>query len=246
MALPELDNLETLAVFLDFDGTLVDLVDRPEDVEVTAQARSLLVRLSARLGGAVAIVTGREIEQIDAFLSSITLPVAGVHGVVRRGADGRYHDSHQASLPIERLASRLEPLLERAPELLLEPKGGSLALHYRARPDLEAVCLAAMERAIEDIDDAVLLHGKFVIEVKPEGRDKGLAIRDFMEEPPFSGRRPLYAGDDVTDEDAFGVVEALGGLTIKVGEGESSARYRAASPETLIEWLNKNLEACEA
>ena len=246
MALPKLDNLGTLAVFLDFDGTLVDLVDRPEDVRLSPEARSLLVRLNARLGGALAIVTGREIDQIDGFLSGLTLPVAGVHGVVRRGADGRYHDSDHAILPIERLASRLEPLLERAPDLLLEPKGGSLALHYRARPDLEATCLAAMERAIEDIPEAVLLHGKFVIEVKPEGRDKGLAIRDFMAEPPFSGRRPLYAGDDVTDEDAFGVVEALGGLTIKVGEGESAARFRATSPDALIDWLNETLEACEA
>ena len=246
MALPELPDLETLAVFLDFDGTLVDLADRPEAVEVPQEVRALLARLSARLGGALAIVTGREVETIDRFLSGLTLPVAGVHGVIRRGADGRYHDSHHETLPVERLASRLEPLLERAPDLLVEPKGGSLALHYRARPDLEAACLAAMERAIEDLPDAVLLHGKFVIEVKPKGRDKGIAIRDFMAEPPFSGRRPLYAGDDVTDEAAFEVVESLGGLTVKVGDGDTLARYRCASPADLTGWLAKSLEALEA
>lgn len=243
MALPEIETLDGLAVFLDFDGTLVEIAERPEAVRVTPEARSILARLSRRLGGALAIITGREIEAIDAFLPGLALPVAGVHGLVRRGADGEIHVSDHARLPVERIASRLEPLMERAPELLLEPKAGSLALHYRARPDLQEACLSAMRRAVEDIEAAVLLEGKSVIEAKPAGRDKGSAVEDFLQEPPFAGRRPLYAGDDVTDEDAFGVVAARSGLTIKVGEGETRAAYRCDSPADLIAWLGQVEEA---
>ncbi|WP_455374536.1 trehalose-phosphatase [Limibacillus halophilus] len=242
MALPQLDNLEALAVFLDFDGTLVEIAERPEGVLVPPELRSLLARLSGALGGALAIVTGREIDAIDRFLPGLSLPVAGIHGLVRRSADGHLHQPPEGAFPLERVASRLEPLLERGEGLLLEPKGASLALHYRARPELEGACLEAMERATGDLADVTLLHGKCVIEAKPKGYDKGRAVQRFLAEPPFQGRQPLYAGDDVTDEDAFGVVEALGGLTIKVGEGETKARYRAASPEVLADWLRAALE----
>jgi trehalose 6-phosphate phosphatase len=242
MALPQLDTLEALAVFLDFDGTLVEIAERPEGVRVPPELRGLLARLSGTLGGALAIVTGREIEAIDGFLPGLSLPVAGIHGLERRSADGHLHQPPKGALPIERIASRLEPLLEHGEGLLLEPKGASLALHYRARPELEELCLEAMRRATGDLAQVTLLQGKCVIEVKPKGYDKGRAVESFLAEAPFKGRRPLYAGDDVTDEDAFGVVETHGGLTIKVGEGETKARYRVPSPGALLDWLRAGLE----
>ena len=121
--------------------------------------------------------------------------------------------------------------------LLIERKSGSIALHYRLRPDLEETCVAAVDRAVAAAESIHLMRGKMVIEAKIDGCNQGNAVEDFLSEQPFSGRVPLFAGDDVTDEDAFQVVNALNGITIKVGPGDTHAQYRAKSTADFLDWL---------
>ncbi|MGV1013520.1 MAG: trehalose-phosphatase [Methyloceanibacter sp.] len=214
------------AVFLDFDGTLVEIADRPELVEVEPRTRRLLEDLSARFGGAVAIVTGRPLEVIDAFLAPLKLPVAAEHGSVRRDATGRVHTEPSDPKAMDRVAARLAPLIEANPGLLLERKTSSVALHYRQRPDLAAACGSAVAEAAAGLPGLIVLPGKMVYELRPEGIDKGTAVSAFLDEAPFRGRLPVYAGDDLTDEHGFAVVNAAGGISIKIGEGVSAATYR--------------------
>ena len=136
--------------------------------------------------------------------------------------------------PIIRSASALA---ERHAGLRLEIKTAAVALHYRHAPELEALCLHVMSEAATRTRGVELLHGKFVFEIKPAGVSKGTAIAAFMREAPFAGRVPVFAGDDVTDEAGFSVVQSLGGFAIKVGEGPTLADHRCASPTALRQWL---------
>ncbi len=239
MPLPQFKDPNELALFLDFDGTLVAIADRPQDVRVQPDTLRALTALNELLGGAVAIVTGRDIETIDTFLAPLKLPVAGVHGATRRDFTGSVHSVHddgRLAATVERLAA---PLIALHPRLLLERKHGSIALHYRAEPDMEGACLELMRSAVDSVDDAVLKRGKMVVEAKAHAGDKGSAIADFMCEAPFAGRVPVFAGDDLTDEDAFPKVNALGGATIKVGPGETVASWRAADTDAFLAWLEE-------
>jgi trehalose 6-phosphate phosphatase len=225
------------ALFLDFDGTLVEIAARPEAVVVEPATRAALEQLRASLAGAVAIVTGRDIGAIDQWLAPLSMPVAGVHGRVRRDAHGRIHAA--APLPgfHEEIERALTPLLQRNPALFIERKDGAIALHSRAVPALEEVCAALMRHAVEDRRDVTLKRGKAVIEAVDGMYDKGAAIAAFMRETPFAGRIPMFAGDDLTDEDAFAAVNALGGLSVKIGPGETCARVRVADTATFLHWL---------
>ncbi len=219
------------ALFLDFDGTLVDLAPTPDAVVVAPGLLDVLLSIHDSLAGRLAIVSGRPIAQIDAMLFPLILPVAGVHGMERRSADGMLHYSSVPSLSvIQNCALELATL---HPRLQVEQKRGALALHYRAAPELELLCKTTMERAIGLASGLLLLHGKMVIEVKPVGVSKGTAIRDFLLESPFSGTRPVFAGDDTTDEAGFIHVQQLGGLALKVGPGASAAQHRIATPHAL-------------
>ena len=219
------------ALFLDFDGTLVDLAATPDAVVVAPELVDALRILFARRDGRLAIISGRPIAQIDALLATLILPVAGVHGMERRDAGGRLHFA-----PIPSFSAGLARALQLAaldPRLLVEQKRGAMALHYRQAPELEQLCLAEMRAAIRECPGMQLLHGKMVIEVKPAGISKATAIRDFLAEPPYSGCRPLFAGDDTTDEVGFAYVQEAGGLGLKIGTGPSVARYRIAAPQAL-------------
>lgn len=219
------------ALFLDFDGTLVDLAATPDAVVVAPGLIDALQSIHASLAGRLAIVSGRPIAQIDAMLFPLTLPVAGVHGIERRAADGVLHYS-----PIPSLVAIQDCALELAalhPRLQVEQKRGALALHYRSAPELALLCKSTMENAIGHNPDLLLLHGKMVIEVKPAGVSKGTAIRDFLLEVPFSGSLPVFAGDDTTDEAGFVHVQHLGGFALKVGPGASAAQHRIATPHAL-------------
>jgi trehalose 6-phosphate phosphatase len=219
------------ALFLDFDGSLIDLAPEPRAITVPSGLVATLDALMEHLGGAIAVVSGRPVSQIDEYLAPLVLPAAGVHGAERRSADGQAHLVETFSLAHVEVAARA--LLLRHPELQIEHKRGSLALHYRARPELESVCVLAMESAVEQSPGLTLLRGKMVVEAKPGGAGKGRAIEAFMRERPFAGRRPLFVGDDVTDEPGFAAVQRAGGIGIKVGEGPSCALHRIASPATL-------------
>lgn len=238
MSLPPSLITDQSALFLDFDGTLVAIAERPDAVHVEPETLATLRRLQSALGGALAILTGREIAAVDAFLAPLRLPVAGVHGLMRRDAEGRLGPLPETADFIDNAVRRLAPLIAAEDGLILERKPVSLALHYRARPDLEGVCLTTLQDIANPYPDIELKRGKMVIEAKPAGADKGTALADFMGEAPFKGRKPVFAGDDVTDEDAFEVVNDLGGISIKVGEGETAARHRVADTTTFLDWLS--------
>jgi trehalose 6-phosphate phosphatase len=225
------------ALLLDFDGTLVEFADHPDDVALAPKTKAVLYKLRGQLDGALAIITGRAISDIDRFFEPLLLPVAGVHGHTRRTAWGDLHTASVDSLVLESLHTRLRPLVDAKPGLLLERKPGSVALHFRKRPDCEALCMAAVHEAVSGLDGLQLLHGKMVIEAKAGRATKAEAVRDFMDEKPFCGRRPIFAGDDVTDEYAFGEIARRGGISIKIGPGATAAGYRTDGTAAIQAWL---------
>lgn len=232
------------ALFFDFDGTLTDIAARPGAVRVQAVVPQQLALLARALGGAVAVISGRPVAEIDEHLKPVRLPVAGVHGAERRGPDGFLR--RIATPELEPARCLLEALVARHPALLLEVKPGALALHFRQAEALEDECLATMTEAQRRVEGMALLCGKKVIELKPRRASKGQAVRAFLDERPFRSRRPWVFGDDVTDEVAFETVLGLGGVAVKVGAGESLAPYRLADPAALHDWLQRAVQSLGA
>ncbi|WP_353176989.1 trehalose-phosphatase [Delftia acidovorans] len=229
------------ALFLDFDGTLVPLAETPDAIRPDPALLPLLAGLQGRLDGALAIITGRQIEVLDRYLAPLCLPAAGEHGLRRRDCSGRLHGRACAMpAPVLQLC---HALAQEHPALLVERKPSSIALHYRRAPQLAALCLETLTRALQRWPQLELLQGKCVLEVRPAdmgsgmGSGKGSAIAAFLRESPFAGRVPVFVGDDVTDESGFAVVQAHGGMAIKVGEGASGARHRLDSPQAVHAWL---------
>lgn len=229
------------ALFLDFDGTMVDIAPQPQAVHVPQPLLDTLREVQAMLQGAVAVISGRPITQIDDFLDPLRLPVAGVHGAERRDAAGRLHLLH--THPLDHVEQAARGLAAEHDRLLVESKRGSLALHYRQAPELEELCLRTMADAVAESPGISLLRGKMVVEAKPGGASKGRAIEDFLAEAPFAGRTAVFIGDDVTDEVGFSTVQRRGGLGIKVGEGASVAHRRLADPAALHRELREALAA---
>lgn len=223
------------ALFLDFDGTLVALAAQPELVEVPQGLAGTLAELHRRLNGALALVSGRRLLDLDGFLAPLLLPAAAEHGAQRRTADGLMISAPPADLG--QVLQAAEDLVARHPALKLERKNLALSLHYRQAPELEALCLQVMREALERSQGIELMQGKCVIDVKPAGFSKGTAIAAFMGEAPFAGRMPIFAGDDVTDEAGFEQVRRMGGKTIKVGPEPTAAQFRCASVAHLARWL---------
>jgi trehalose 6-phosphate phosphatase len=230
---PPLTDLH--ALFLDFDGTLVEIAPRPDAVAVDARLLPVLQAVASRLHGALAILSGRPITEIDRWLSPLVLPAAGVHGAQRRTLGGIQALAPDAEL--EQVAERAEALAAAHPGLIVERKGVSVALHYRLAPECEAMCRSTMIEALGRASSLRLLQGKMVLEAMPKAVSKGAAIEAFLAEPPFAGRRPVFVGDDVTDEAGFEVVQRLGGIAVKVGPGDSIAQLRIDSAEGVRRWL---------
>lgn len=223
------------ALFLDFDGTLVALAAQPELVQVPLGLTSTLATLHRQLRGALALVSGRQLLDLDGFLAPLLLPSAGEHGAQRRTSDGLLISAPPVDM--RRILQAAEGLVARHPTLKLERKNLALSLHYRQAPELESLCLQVMREAAQGNDSVELMQGKCVIDLKPAGFSKGTAIASFMTEAPFAGRIPLFAGDDVTDEAGFEEVRRMGGHTIKVGPEPTAAEYRCASVDQLAAWL---------
>jgi trehalose 6-phosphate phosphatase len=212
------------AFFLDVDGTLLGFKDRPQEVVGDDQLRDLLQKLLQVSGGAVALISGRTIEDIDRIVAPLVLPVAGVHGAAMRLPDGRTAASAEAGLARVRDAAATF-VIER-PGLSLEEKGGAaFAIHFRAAPDRAEEVAEFLQSTVVDPKLAVQ-HGKMVVEVKPAGCNKGVAVQMLMREAPFEGRSPLFIGDDLTDEYGFDAVNRMSGLSVKVGPGETIAQQR--------------------
>ncbi len=233
------------ALLLDFDGTLVDIAPRPDGVRVSASLLESLRTVQTRLDGALAIVTGRDLDDIDHFLSPLHLVVASEHGArVRMHSAVRTCSSGVGQAPdINEALRELRPMLATWPALLVETKHASVALHYREAKELESHCLAAMRRLALRMPGTEVLRGKCVVELKPIGNNKGRAVRQIMQHAPFEGRIPVFVGDDVTDESAFEVTTMLGGISVKVGPGPTMARHRCANAQQVRTWLTRQARA---
>jgi trehalose 6-phosphate phosphatase len=235
------------AYFFDIDGTLVDFAPRPGAVKLDAELRDLIERLYRTAGNAVALISGRSIPDVDQMFPHARLPVAGQHGTERRDARGRVS---QHAFPIGGLVlarARLTEAAARHPGLWLEDKGLSLALHYRGAPALAADAHRLMDQVLAEAGPVFcLLTGKGIVELKPAGRDKGVAVQEFMQEEPFRGRVPAFVGDDVTDEHGFTMVNRMGGYSVKVGPGETDARWRLRDVRAVRAWLARGLARKES
>ena len=281
-------SAEGLALFLDVDGTLLEIAGTPEEVRVEARLHDVLDRLRRRLLGAVALVSGRPISDLDRLFELSGLPAAGLHGLERRRADGTVIRAAGDRLPDD-MRRRLDAFAGAHPGVLIEDKGAALALHYRGAPSAEAAgggaggggggggaggrggggggsggcwpndagaglvvvrgggggpprppprLVAALLAGTED--RLALLDGKMVLEIRHRGSHKGDAVAAFMAEPPFAGRRAVFIGDDVTDEDGFDMANRMGGWSIRVGDGrETRARLRLPDVSSVIAWLDR-------
>jgi len=226
------------ALFLDIDGTLLTHAETPDAVYVDDALRALLERLQRFCGGALALVSGRAVDDVDALFEPLVLPVAGQHGVERRDLSGRLHRLPFPEAHLRQVAQRFAAFKARHPGVVFEDKGHNLALHFRLAPQLEREVRTLVEHAVADLgEDFELQAGKMVVELKPSGHDKGSAIEAFMAEAPFAGRRPVFIGDDQTDEYGFATVQRLGGHAVKVGEGETVADWRLADVGAVRSWL---------
>lgn len=224
------------AVFLDFDGTLVELAPTPDAIVVPPGLPDLLQDLSARFSGALALVTGRSLSNLDRHLG-LSLPAAGQHGAQWRLTPGG--SAVEVDAPTLKAArDRVRELARAWPGLVVEDKGSTLAVHYRGAPEAGREVTALLDALAQDSGGELeALTGKSVCEVRPAGVHKGAALDAFLREPPFAGRLPLMVGDDVTDEAAFAAALGAGGAAIKVGEGNSLAPWRLPGPAAVRSWL---------
>jgi trehalose 6-phosphate phosphatase len=226
------------ALFLDIDGTLLDIADSPDAVRPDSEQVQFVEKLYHATGGALALISGRPIAGIDKLFAPLRLPAAGQHGVERRDAAGRVHRGRVDASRLHQAASRIREFAKRHEGLVFEDKGYSVALHYRRAPSLRASAEEVVRAVAAGLGAAFeAQNGKMVIELKPAGRDKGMAIREFMLERPFIGRMPVFIGDDVTDENGFRVVNGLKGHSVKVGEGATCARWRVRDAAALRIWF---------
>lgn len=240
--LPELPAPAELALFLDVDGTLLEIEERPDRVHSDARLNALLEQLRDALGGALSLVSGRPVADLDRIFAPARFPVAGGHGAELRIHAGDEIIAASARLPAPATAE-LEAMVEQHPRLLLEKKPGGVSLHYRRAPDLEPLCRRLMERLMVCVGDEFrLIGGKMVLELVPQGHHKGVVVREMMQHAPFTGRRPVFVGDDVTDEDGFRAVNEFGGFSVRVGDKRTSeARYVLKDVAAVRDWLDSLL-----
>jgi trehalose 6-phosphate phosphatase len=224
----------TDALFLDFDGTLVELAERPSPVQVPPDLPALLACAAAAVGEALAIVSGRRLASIDALLTPMRFSGAGLHGAELRT------DPRETAPPLESALDGagqwLAARIDGDTALWLEDKGAALALHYRGAPQRADDAERLLRDAVAGLEVEVIA-GKYVFEARPRGVDKGGAVRALMQRPPFTGRRPIYVGDDATDEDGINAAQSLGGVGIKVGDGGSAAAFHLENPVAVRVWL---------
>lgn len=230
-------DASAIALFLDVDGTLLDILEHPDDVRSDLRLIELLQAAEVAVGGALSLISGRSISALDRIFDPVRFPASGAHGV-----EFRLPGSGETRVSAEPMpASALRRLREFAARngLLLEEKRGGIALHYRRAPELEAACREiAFDVLATHADGYRLIDGKKVLEIVPADRGKGTAIREFLEHAPFRGRVPVFVGDDVTDEDGFCAVNELQGISIRVGaDATSAAGFRLADVAGVIRWL---------
>jgi trehalose 6-phosphate phosphatase len=231
-------DLRECAILLDIDGTILDIAPTPRQVSVPAELRRTLARLQALTGGALALVSGRLLADIDLIFSPLQLAAIGGHGAELRPSPGIEPERRAGSLSFE-LKRALAALTGLGSGILVEDKGYSLALHYRLAPEVGPALQAAVRDVCAPLPPGAvdILPGKSVIEVKPARIDKASAVRELMKQPPFRDRRPIFIGDDVTDEPVFGVIPQFGGLSFSVGRIVAGVDGHFNRPEDVRAWL---------
>jgi trehalose 6-phosphate phosphatase len=235
-------DLAKASLFLDLDGTLAPIAPRPDAVGPDPRRTGLLRRLLKASGGRVAIVSGRRLCDLDRIFEAEVPAIAAVHGLIRRDAQGRTHAPPRPSA-CESALENITAFAARHPGLMVEDKGLSVALHYRAAPELEDAARAEAER-LATRTGLVLQPGKMVVELRAAGPDKGDSLRAFMGEAPFAGARPVFLGDDLTDEAGFAAAGELGGFGVLVGPARmTAATHRLAGPEAALRWLEASCPA---
>lgn len=228
------------ALFLDIDGCLIEFADTPDGALVPPDLLGVLPRVAEALDGALALVSGRAVSSIDALFAPLVLPAAGQHGHERRAHDGLLHAPPDAVRDDAFDAARAEALrvVAEHPQAVFEDKPSGFALHWRRVPTAGAALRAFADSAVQHLPGYTLQPGDHVVEIKPQGADKGTAIEAFLEEPPFRGRMPVFLGDDLTDEHGFDLVNARGGASVLIGRRtESLARFHLRDPAAVADWL---------
>ena len=236
--------LDTCAVLLDIDGTLLDLARTPREVWVPPELAATLHALYARTEGALAVVSGRSLNDIDLIFAPDRLPAVGGHGAeMRLSTDSEAVATHAPPMDSE-LKRRLAAIARLSPGILLEDKGYSLALHYRLAPHAEKAIYEAVSLIRADLPNAAIevLPGKCVCEIKQAGFDKATGVRELMSHEPFRGRRPFFIGDDVTDESVFAIMPELGGLAFSVGRHANGVAGHFEEPSDVRAWLRRLID----
>jgi trehalose 6-phosphate phosphatase len=224
-------------LFLDVDGTLIEFTDSPLQTVADRELKSLLGMLTQRLGGAVALVSGRSIEYLDALFDPLRLPAAGLHGVERRKASGGMQGTCFVDTRLDRIREAVRALAAAHRGTAVEDKGRTIALHFRTALRHEASIRESFNAIAAPLGaDYHVQEGNMVLEIVPRGYSKGAAVEEFMKEAPFAGRPPVFIGDDLTDEGALRVAEARGGLSIAVGD-RVRGQYRVEDSAAVRRWL---------
>lgn len=237
MPAPHRFSLRTDAFLLDVDGTILDIAAAPEDVNVPELLKVTLGRLQQNANGAVALVSGREVASLDSLFAPLTIAAIGCHGAEWRVEAGGPVTARSEPLSDEIKRSLID-LVSNQPKIRVEDKGYTLAFHYRRAPDLKVKLEQRLLAFLEPLSSSLcLLHGKSVIEVKPRGFDKGEALQALMGTPHFLDRRPVFFGDDTTDEDAFAAARELGGIGIAVGRQMPETDLMLPNPHAVRLWL---------
>lgn len=236
---PECLDLAKTSLFLDLDGTLAPIMPRPDDVVPDKRRTKLLKDLQLRLSNRLAVISGRDTSTIDYILEQSVMAVAGVHGLQRRTAFGERMDA-VASEALDAVADAFAGMQKTHDGIFIEDKGLSVAVHYRHAPEAKGVIIEKAKNLAEK-NGLGLQAGHEVIELRTLGPDKGDAIRAFMSEPPFMGYRPVFVGDDLTDEAGFVIARQAGGFGVKVGGGRSEADFTLSDPQAVLNWLEESL-----
>jgi trehalose 6-phosphate phosphatase len=234
-----LPRLSECAILLDIDGTLLDLAPTPREVWVPPGLSKTLNRLLERTSGALALVSGRSLNDIDLIFAPEQFPAVGGHGAeMRISADSEAVATHAPPMDKE-LKRRLAAIAKLSPGILLEDKGYSLALHYRLAPHAEKAIYEAVSLIRADLPNAPIevLPGKCVCEIKHSGFNKATGVTELMTFEPFKGRRPIFIGDDITDESVFAIMPDLGGLAFSVGRRATGVAGHFDEPRDVREWL---------
>jgi trehalose 6-phosphate phosphatase len=239
-----LQRLDQCAVLLDIDGTLLDLAPTPREVWVPPGLATTLNRLLDRTAGALALVSGRSLNDIDLIFAPDQFPAVGGHGAeMRICGDSEAVATYAAPMDKE-LKRRLAAIAKLSPGILLEDKGYSLALHYRLAPHAEKAIYAAVSLIRADLPNAPIevMPGKCVCEIKHSGFNKASGVRELMSHEPFKGRRPIFIGDDVTDESVFAIMPELGGVAFSVGRRAQGVANHFDEPRDVREWLARLID----